>query len=136
STPRGEGGGEFGGQSRLAFREIGGLLGVGIVFVLGAAFFADRFVAGIEGGVRLSGEFSLKDREDDGAEEFLVHGDWRPARTASTECKRSAGKRALMRVITAWIKPSGQLAPPVIKTRRGRSKLSPGQSGRSSVWPP
>ena len=45
----------------------------------------------------------------------------------------SAGKNELMRVMTCWMMPSGQEAPPVMRMRFGFAQV--GQSGRDSVWP-
>ena len=58
--------------------------------------------------------------------------------TSATLRSWSGGKNPLMRVITCWMIPSGQLAPPVMRTRLGpvaEPAGSSGQSGRGSVRP-
>lgn len=62
-----EAGAEFAGGAGLPLGKVGGLLGVGVVFALGAALFVGGLVAGELGGADLEVEVGLELREEGGA---------------------------------------------------------------------
>ena len=72
----GAGGGEFGGQARLTFGEVGRFLAVGVVFAFGAALLVGGLVAGERGGALLIQAGFVELRDDELSHGFLVHTWW------------------------------------------------------------
>ncbi len=99
----GEAGAEFAGGAGLAFGEVGGFLGVGVVFALGAALFVGSFVAGELGGADLEIEVGLELREEGGAQRGAIDharlvgeggGFGEPENGTAADCGRSGGAAA------------------------------------------
>ena len=68
-----EGFDDFGGLPGLALGQIGGFLPAHVVFALGLALLAGRFIAGFVGGARLKIKFALELGDDRVADGGLLH---------------------------------------------------------------